>query len=113
MDWKLFFATFGAIFVAEIGDKTQLATLAFAGGGSSRWVVFVAASLALIASTAVAVLAGAALTRYVSPVWIQRGAGALFVVLGVIFLLSSARAAPPPEASPPPAAAETQPLPAE
>lgn len=85
MDWKLFASTFAAIFLAELGDKTQLATLTLASGGS-RWVVFGGAALALVASTAIAVLAGEAVSRAIPPVWIRRGAGALFLVLGVMFL---------------------------
>jgi Ca2+/H+ antiporter, TMEM165/GDT1 family len=86
MDWKLFASTFGVIFLAEIGDKTQLATLSLAAGSSSRWVVFAGSALALVATSAVAVIAGDALARAVPPVWLRRGAGLLFIVLGVLFL---------------------------
>jgi putative Ca2+/H+ antiporter (TMEM165/GDT1 family) len=85
MDWKLFASTFAAIFLAELGDKTQLATLSLATGGS-RWVVFGGAALALVASTAIAVLAGDAVSRMIPPIWIRRGAGVLFLVLGLAFL---------------------------
>ena len=87
MDWKLFASTFAAIFLAEIGDKTQLATLSLAAGGSSRWVVFAGSALALVATSAIAVLAGEALSRAIPPIWLKRGAGVLFIVLGVVFLL--------------------------
>jgi len=87
MDWKLFASTFAAIFLAEIGDKTQLATLSLAAGGSSRWVVFAGSALALVATSAIAVLAGEALSRVVPPSWLRRGAGVLFLILGVVFLL--------------------------
>jgi putative Ca2+/H+ antiporter (TMEM165/GDT1 family) len=86
MDWELIFSTFGAIFLAEIGDKTQLATLSFAARGS-RWTVFLGSACALVATSAIAVLAGEALARAVPPVWIRRAAGVLFLVLGVWFLL--------------------------
>lgn len=86
MDWKLFLSTFGAVFLAELGDKTQIATLTLAAGGS-RAVVFAAAALALVVTTAIAVAAGDAVARLVPPIWIQRGAGALFVVMGVLFLV--------------------------
>jgi putative Ca2+/H+ antiporter (TMEM165/GDT1 family) len=89
MDWKLFASTFAAIFLAEIGDKTQLATLSFAAGGSSRWVVFAGASAALVATSAIAVIAGEAVTRVVPTAWLERSAGALFIVLGAWFLLGS------------------------
>jgi putative Ca2+/H+ antiporter (TMEM165/GDT1 family) len=85
VDWKLFGTTFVAIFLAEMGDKTQLATLSAAGAGS-RWVVFAAAALALVSTTLVAVVAGEALTRLIPPVWIKRAAGTLFIVLGVLYL---------------------------
>jgi putative Ca2+/H+ antiporter (TMEM165/GDT1 family) len=90
MDWKLLVTTFVTIFIAELGDKTQLATLGFASGGTSRWTVFAAASLALVAASGLAVLAGETLGRLVSPVVLQRGAGALFIVLGLVFLLGRA-----------------------
>jgi Ca2+/H+ antiporter, TMEM165/GDT1 family len=102
MDWKLFASTFAAIFLAEMGDKTQIAAFAMAGSGSSRWVVFAAASLALVATTAIAVAAGAALGKYVPAVWLKRAAGATFVILGVLFLLSrSDTPAPSPDTTPP------------
>jgi putative Ca2+/H+ antiporter (TMEM165/GDT1 family) len=86
MDWKLFASTFAAIFLAEMGDKTQLATLSLAAG-SSRWVVFAASATALVATSAVAVLAGELVARHVPPVWIRRIAGGVFLVLGAVYLL--------------------------
>jgi putative Ca2+/H+ antiporter (TMEM165/GDT1 family) len=89
MDWKLMLTTFFTIFVAELGDKTQLATLSFASSGS-RWTVFAGASLALIATSALAVVGGEALGRVVPPLMLRRGAGVMFIVLGVVFLLTRA-----------------------
>ena len=86
MDWKLFLSTFGAIFVAELGDKTQLATLSLAAGGSSRWMVFAGSALALVLTSAIAVLAGEAITRVLPPTVLHRGAGVIFIVLGAVFL---------------------------
>ena len=88
MDWKLLASTFMAIFVAELGDKTQLATLSLAAGGSSRWIVFAGSALALVATTALAVVLGEGLTRLVPPTWIRKGAGVLFLVLGIMFLVT-------------------------
>lgn len=88
MDWQIFSSVFFAIFLAEMGDKTQLATLSLASGHSARWTVFIASALALVATSAIAVLGGEALARVVPPIWIRRGAGVLFIVMGVIFLLS-------------------------
>jgi putative Ca2+/H+ antiporter (TMEM165/GDT1 family) len=86
MDWKLFASTFAAIFLAEMGDKTQLATMSLAAG-SSRWVVFAAAATALVATSAVAVVAGEAVARLVPALWVRRAAGLVFVVLGLVYLL--------------------------
>jgi putative Ca2+/H+ antiporter (TMEM165/GDT1 family) len=86
MDWKLLFSTFGAVFLAEMGDKTQLATLTLAASGSSRWLVFAGSVLALVATSAIAVLLGEAVSRAVPPAWIQRAAGLVFLVLGVLYL---------------------------
>ncbi len=86
MDWKLFASAFAAIFVAEIGDKTQLATLSLSSGGSSRWVVFAGSALALVTTSALAVVGGEALTRIVPPFWLRRAAGVAFLALGAWFL---------------------------
>ncbi len=90
MDWKLFTSTFTLIFLAELGDKTQLATLSLAASGKSRLLVFVAAAVALTATSAIAVLAGEAVARAVPEVWIRRVAGLGFLVLGVLFLIGKA-----------------------
>jgi putative Ca2+/H+ antiporter (TMEM165/GDT1 family) len=87
---KLFFATLTSVFLAELGDKTQLATLALSSGASgarARLYVFLGASLALVMTSALGVLGGAWLARFVRPAMMQRAAGVLFVVLGVIMLL--------------------------
>ena len=103
MDWKLFASTFAAIFLAEMGDKTQIATLSLAGSGSSRWVVFVASALALVSTSAVAVLLGELVSRHVPAIWVKRAAGLVFVVLGLIYLIGAkeepgARSGEPPAA---------------
>jgi putative Ca2+/H+ antiporter (TMEM165/GDT1 family) len=87
MDWKLLGSTYAAIFFAELGDKTQLATLALATE-RSRWAVFLGSALALVTTSALAVVGGDAIARAIPPHWIRRGAGALFIVLGVAFMVS-------------------------
>jgi Ca2+/H+ antiporter, TMEM165/GDT1 family len=86
MDLKLLLSTFGLVFLAELGDKTQLATLSLAASGQSRMAVFLGAAGALVLTSVIAVLAGAALTRMVPAVWIHRVAGVGFIVMGVLFL---------------------------
>ncbi len=91
MDSRLFVSTFVAIFVAEMGDKTQLATLSLSASSSSRWVVFAASALALVATSAIAVLGGDVITRLMPAIWLRRIAGVVFVVLGVAYLAGSAK----------------------
>jgi putative Ca2+/H+ antiporter (TMEM165/GDT1 family) len=79
----LFASTFASIFVAELGDKTQLATLSLASGGGSRWVVFFGSALALVTSSAIATVAGEAVSRAIPALWLTRASGALFIALGV------------------------------
>ena len=88
MDWKLLASTFGLIFVAELGDKTQIATLALAASGKSRFAVFLGAAAALALTSAMAVLLGEAIARWVPAIWVKRVAGAAFTVMGVLFLIS-------------------------
>lgn len=88
MDWKLLLSTFVSIFVAEIGDKTQLATLSLAAGGRSKISVFAGSALALCATSAIAVLLGEGVGRFISPIWLRRIAGGVFIALGLLFLLT-------------------------
>lgn len=74
--------------MAEMGDKTQLATLSMSASGASRWVVFAGSALALVATSAVAVVFGEAIARVVPPIWIRRAAGVIFLVLGALYLFS-------------------------
>lgn len=88
MDTKLMLIVFATVFVAELGDKTQLATLLFAADKEvSKWTVFFGASLALIATSAIGVLAGGLLAQYVSPKALHYVAGAGFIVIGLWTLI--------------------------
>ncbi len=87
MDWKLFASTFAAIFIAEMGDKTQIAALSMSAGGASKASVFLGSALALVLTSAIAVVGGELISRYVSPQWLHRIAGGVFIVLGALYLL--------------------------
>ncbi len=89
-----FFTIFITVFLAELGDKTQLATVLFASdGGKSKLMVFAAAALALAASTGLAVLAGAAADKWLSTLPLKLIAGAGFVIIGALMMLDHFRAA--------------------
>jgi putative Ca2+/H+ antiporter (TMEM165/GDT1 family) len=89
MDWKAVLTTFAAVFLAELGDKTQLATLSFASAGGSRWAVFIGSASALVATSAIAVVAGEAVARVVPPSMLERAAGVAFIAIGVWVLWSA------------------------
>jgi Ca2+/H+ antiporter, TMEM165/GDT1 family len=84
MDPRSLVIVFGALFLAELGDKTQLAVLAFTAEGRPAWSVFLGASLALVASTALAVVVGQTLLRIVDPAWLRLGGAAIFLVVGAL-----------------------------
>jgi putative Ca2+/H+ antiporter (TMEM165/GDT1 family) len=87
MDLKLFAAVFASVFVAELGDKTQLATLLFAAqGGHPRLTVFLGAASALVSTSAIGVLAGGLLAEQLSPALVSRLAGAGFMAIGAWIL---------------------------
>jgi len=83
VDFKVFFTTFVMIFLAELGDKTQLATLSFAADSKSRIAVFLGSAVALVLSSLLAVLVGTGLNRVMPANYIKTGAGVLFILLGV------------------------------
>jgi putative Ca2+/H+ antiporter (TMEM165/GDT1 family) len=85
MDWKVFITVFGAVFIAEMADKTQLVTMLFAADRAvSKMTVFLAAALALILTSAIGVAVGAGLSQVVNPRWMAMLAGAGFVVIGMV-----------------------------
>lgn len=86
MDWQLFATTFSAIFLAEMGDKTQLAAMTIAASSQRPWTVLLAASFALAAVSAIGVGFGAAVGAYLPIVWIKRAAGCLFVAIGALMV---------------------------
>lgn len=87
MDFKLFFSTFLLIFLAELGDKTQLAAMArTATAESAKWTVFSAAAAALVLSTLIAVLIGSALARVIPDHVIRMAAAVLFILFGALLL---------------------------
>lgn len=92
MDLKLLVTTFGLVFLAELGDKTQLATFCFSADCDSRLSVFLGSAGALVLSSLIAVLLGSAVSRFVSPTVIKVGAGIFFVLVGGWTLYSAARA---------------------
>jgi len=85
---KTFGTIFLTVFVAEMGDKTQLATMLFAAEGRSKWLVFAAAALALVLAAAIGVLVGAQIERWVSPRTLKVIAGIGFIAIGLWTLLA-------------------------
>ncbi len=89
MDLKLFATVFATVFLAEIADKTQVATLLYASEpGNGRLTVFLGAALALVAASAVAVFAGTLVSRWLDPRTVSRVAGLCFIGVGIWVLAS-------------------------
>ena len=87
MDWKIFATAFITLFLAELGDKTQLAVITMTADTSSKLSVFLGASLALIAVTLLAVVFGGILSAYIPTEWLQRIVAAAFIIIGILMLL--------------------------
>ena len=87
MDFKVLLTTFATIFLAELGDKTQLATFAFSAETKSRVSVFIGSAGALVLTSLLGVLLGAAISRLIPPNFLKMGAGVLFVILGIWMIL--------------------------
>jgi putative Ca2+/H+ antiporter (TMEM165/GDT1 family) len=86
---RAFFTVFITVFLAEIGDKTQLATMLFAAEAkTSKWIVFAGSALALILAAGIGVLVGAQLERFISPRTLKIVAGAGFIIIGLWTMIS-------------------------
>lgn len=87
MDWKIFTTAFLTLFLAELGDKTQLAVITMTANTESKLSVFLGASLALVAVTLLGVVFGGILSQYVPTEWLQRIVAVAFIVIGILMLL--------------------------
>lgn len=86
---KAFLSVFITVFLAEIGDKTQLATMLFAAEAkSNKWVIFAGSALALVCAAAIGVLVGAQLEKLVSPRTLKIAAGLGFIAIGLWTIVS-------------------------
>lgn len=84
MDWKVFATTFAALFVAELGDKTQLAVITMTSKTGKPIAVFIGAVAALALVTLLGALIGEGLTKIIPLAYIEKGAAGLFVVIGLL-----------------------------
>jgi Ca2+/H+ antiporter, TMEM165/GDT1 family len=84
--WTTFFSTFITIFLAEMGDKTQLATLLLSAQSGSPWIVFIGSGAALIATSLVGVLLGRYLAKVLSPETLDIAAGMLLMIISILLL---------------------------
>jgi len=88
MDWKILSTVFTSVFIAELGDKTQLATMLFASDKDiNKLTVFAGASLALVVTSAMGVVAGSAISQYVGEKVLHYLAGLGFIAIGIWTLI--------------------------
>ncbi len=86
MDWRVFLATFGAVFAAELADKTQLVGIGMSAKSGRPFTVLAGSVAAYVIITAVSVLLGAALAKWLRPEMIRYAGGAVFILVGVLML---------------------------
>jgi putative Ca2+/H+ antiporter (TMEM165/GDT1 family) len=90
MKTSVFFTIFAAIFIAELGDKTQFATLLFASNKETdKLTVFLAAAIALVLTSAIGVVAGSLLSQYVNETYLRLIAGIGFIGIGIWTLITA------------------------
>ena len=86
MDFRVLLTTFGILFLAEMGDKTQLAAMTMSAQTKKPWAVFIGSSLALVAVSALGVVVGSVIGNYVPLEWVKRGAAVAFIIIGILML---------------------------
>ena len=84
MDWKIFLATFSAIFIAELADKTQLVGIGMSAKSGKPLTVWLGSVSAYIIITAISVLLGAVLSKYIRPELMRYTGASLFVIIGIL-----------------------------
>ncbi len=86
LKWTAFWTTFGTLFLAEMGDKTQLAVLTLTARTRSPLSVFLGAALALALVSLIGVMVGSALGKYIPEDLIKKLAASAFIIIGVLML---------------------------
>ena len=86
MEWKIMGTAFLTLFLAELGDKTQLAVITMTAKTENKLAVFLGASAALVLVTLLGVLFGGVLTEFIPVEWLQRIVAAAFIIIGVLML---------------------------
>ena len=86
MDWKIFLATFSAIFVAELADKTQLVGIGMSAKSGKPIAVLLGSVCAYIVITAISVLIGATLGKYIKPEVVKYTGASIFIIIGILML---------------------------
>ncbi|MBU0581076.1 MAG: TMEM165/GDT1 family protein [Candidatus Margulisbacteria bacterium] len=87
MDWKIFMATFTAIFFAELADKTQLVGISMSAKSGKPFVVLLGSVVAYIVITAISVLIGATVGKYIKPEIIRYAGASIFILIGLLIFL--------------------------
>ena len=91
MDWKLFLTVFGTMFLAELGDKTQLTILTYTCSVKNPISVFLGGAVALVLSTLLAVLVGEGLVNVIPVKILHILAALVFIVIGGLLLVKTLR----------------------
>ncbi|MDD4569287.1 MAG: TMEM165/GDT1 family protein [Tepidanaerobacteraceae bacterium] len=84
--WKTFYTTFTLVFLAELGDKTQLSTMLLAAHNESYLSVFLGAALALILNAIIGVYLGSIVSKSLPLNYIHLGGGIAFIVIGILLI---------------------------
>lgn len=85
---KLIISTFLLVFLAELGDKTQLTTMMLAAKSQSKIGIFIGSSLALVCASLVGVLLGSVISKYIPQNVIQTAAAVAFIIIGILLLFN-------------------------
>ena len=88
--WRCFVSTFVTIFLAELGDKTQVATLLMSAQSHEPWVVFGGAAAALVSTSLVGVLLGQWLAKFLTPKTLEISTGSILAIVAVLLLIDVA-----------------------
>ena len=84
--WRTITTAFILVFLAELGDKTQLTTMLLSSKSSSIWWVFIGSACALVLNSLIGVLLGSFIHKYIPHLYIQVGSGIAFLIIGALLV---------------------------